>query len=192
MRRLLVIVTLIAIVSTGRTQGAGAAHQDAMAAASDHTIWLRSAASRWDHAFPVGNGRLGAMVSGSVNRERIQLNEETQWMGGPRETDNPDARQALPEVRRLLFEGKPGEAYALAERKLMGKPWRLESYQSLGDLRLNWAKYRPSGTPRSLYPVTEVVLTLNASRVFRITSSGIVKTVGRPVWDRCGSGSGHG
>jgi alpha-L-fucosidase 2 len=105
---------------------------------TDHTIWLRSAASQWDHAFPVGNGRMGAMVFGTVNRERIQLNEETLWMGGPRETDNPEARAALPEVRRLLFEGKPGEAYALAERQLMGKPWRLESYQSLADLRLSF------------------------------------------------------
>ena len=104
----------------------------------DQTIWLRSAASQWDHAFPVGNGRLGAMVFGSVNRERIQLNEETLWMGGPRETDNPEALKALPDVRRLLFEGRPTQAYALAERKMMGKPWRLESYQSLADLRLNF------------------------------------------------------
>ena len=44
---------------------------------TDHTIWLRSAASQWDHALPVGNGRMGAMVFGTVNRERIQLNEET-------------------------------------------------------------------------------------------------------------------
>jgi alpha-L-fucosidase 2 len=106
--------------------------------APDHTIWLRSAASQWDHAFPVGNGRLGAMVFGTVNRERIQLNEETLWMGGPRDTDNPEALANLPEVRRLLFAGQPLAAYALAERKLMGKPWRLESYQSLADLRLNF------------------------------------------------------
>ncbi len=115
------------------------AHQPTTAVTSDaanHTIWLRSPASQWDHAFPLGNGRMGAMVFGAVNRERIQLNEETLWMGGPRETDNPEALLALPEVRRLLFAGQPREAYALAERKLMGKPWRLESYQSLADLRL--------------------------------------------------------
>jgi alpha-L-fucosidase 2 len=105
-------------------------------APSDSTIWLTSSAPQWDHAFPVGNGRLGAMVFGVVNRERIQLNEETLWMGGRRDTDNPDARAALPEVRHLLFAGRPREAYALAERKMMGKPWRLESYQSLADLRL--------------------------------------------------------
>jgi alpha-L-fucosidase 2 len=117
----------------------------------DHTIWLHSAAGQWDHALPLGNGRMGAMVFGTVNRERIQLNEETLWMGGPRETDNPEARAALPEVRRLLFEGKPREAYALAERKLMGKPWRLESYQSLADLRLSFDhEGRITGYQRSL------------------------------------------
>jgi alpha-L-fucosidase 2 len=105
---------------------------------STRVLWYRSAAPQWDHATPLGNGRLGAMVFGNVNRERIQLNEETLWMGGPRETDNPEAHIALPEVRRLLFEGRPREAYALAEKKMMGKPWRLEPYQTVGDLRLNF------------------------------------------------------
>ena len=131
MRVLCVVVAIAVTASSPPAQERGTP-------TGDHTIWLRSAAPQWDHAFPVGNGRMGAMVFGTVNRERIQLNEETLWMGGPRETDNPEARAALPEVRRLLFAGRPREAYALAERKLMGKPWRLESYQSLGDLRLNF------------------------------------------------------
>ena len=99
-------------------------------------LWFRRPAPQWDHALPLGNGRLGAMVFGQVNRERIQLNENTLWMGGPRETNNPEALGALGEVRRLLFEGRPTEAYALAEKRLMGRPFRLESYQTLGDLRL--------------------------------------------------------
>ena len=130
-------VTSSALPAQDRGTPAGDLSSEALAK-EEHTIWLRSAAPQWDHAFPLGNGRMGAMVFGTVNRERIQLNEETLWMGGPRETDNPEARAALPEVRRLLFAGQPREAYALAERKLMGKPWRLESYQSLGDLRLNF------------------------------------------------------
>jgi alpha-L-fucosidase 2 len=128
---------LILLAAIAVTAGSPPAQQRGTPA-GDHTIWLRSAASQWDHAFPVGNGRMAAMVFGTVNRERIQLNEETLWMGGPRDTDNPEARAALPEVRRLLFAGQPREAYALAERKLMGKPWRLESYQSLADLRLTF------------------------------------------------------
>jgi alpha-L-fucosidase 2 len=99
-------------------------------------LWYRAAAPQWDHALPLGNGRIGAMLFGSVSRERIQLNEETLWMGSPRDRDNPDALAALPEVRRLLFAGMPVEANALAEKKLMGRPSRLEPYQTLGDLRL--------------------------------------------------------
>src|SRR5687768_16670268 len=141
MRAAILIVAVAVTASAPPYAAQTASPRDLSAEAlakADHTIWLRSAAPQWDHAFPLGNGRMGAMVFGTVNRERIQLNEETLWMGGPRDTDNPEARAALPEVRRLLFEGRPRDAYALAERKLMGNPWRLESYQSLGDLRLNF------------------------------------------------------
>ena len=101
-------------------------------------LWYRRPAPQWDHALPLGNGRLGAMVFGGVRGERLQLNEDSLWLGGPRETDNPEALAHLPEVRRLLFAGRPREAEALAEKKLMGRPNRLESYQTLGDLRLSF------------------------------------------------------
>jgi alpha-L-fucosidase 2 len=101
-------------------------------------------AREWNQAMPLGNGRLGAMVFGNVNAERIQLNENTLWMGGPRDTNNPDALKHLAEVRRLLFAGLPVEAYAVAEKYSMGRPFRLESYQSLGDLRLT---FEHEGTP---------------------------------------------
>lgn len=104
------------------------------------TLWYSRPAPQWDHAMPVGNGRLGAMVFGAVNRERIQLNEESLWMpsGDPLERDNPEALKHLPEVRRLLFAGAPSEAYRLAEKYLVGRPSRLQSYQTLGDLRLTF------------------------------------------------------
>src|SRR5688500_6997227 len=95
-------------------------------------------AREWNQAMPLGNGRLGAMVFGNVNAERIQLNENSLWMGGPRDTNNPDALKHLAEVRRLLFAGLPVEAYAVAEKYSMGRPFRLESYQTLGDLRLTF------------------------------------------------------
>src|SRR5947208_1262267 len=108
----------------------------APATPSATTLWYRAAAPQWDHGLPLGNGRIGAMLFGTVNRERIQLNEETLWMGSPRDRDNPDALAALPDVRRLLFAGMPVEANALAEKNLMGRPSRLEPYQTLGDLRV--------------------------------------------------------
>ena len=101
-------------------------------------------AREWNEALPLGNGRLGAMVFGNINAERVQLNENSLWMGGPRDTNNPDALKHLAEVRRLLFAGLPVEAYAVAEKYSMGRPFRLESYQSLGDLRLT---LEHEGTP---------------------------------------------
>ena len=76
------------------------------------------------------------MVFGGVERERIQLNEETVWAGSHHETTNPKALQSLAEVRRLLFEGKNEEATKLAASDLLGVPARIDSYQTLGDLVL--------------------------------------------------------
>lgn len=105
----------------------------------EHLLWYRQPAEDWEkEALPVGNGRLGAMVFGQPAQERIQLNEDTLWSGGPRDCNNPEALDHLEEVRRLLFEGKPQEAFRLADRYLMGKPRTLRPYQTLGDLRLSF------------------------------------------------------
>jgi len=103
------------------------------------TLWYAHPAGQWTDAMPIGNGRLGAMVFGKVSDERIQLNEDTLWDGYPRDTTNPEALAALPEVRRLLFEGKNAEATKLAGEKMMGRPQGVKSYQSLGDLHLQFA-----------------------------------------------------
>src|SRR5688572_33362425 len=111
---------------------------------ASNLLFYTHPAREWNEALPLGNGRLGAMVFGNVNGERVQLNENSLWMGGPRDTNNPDALKHLAEVRRLLFAGMPVEAYAVAEKYSMGRPFRLESYQSLGDLRLT---FEHEGTP---------------------------------------------
>jgi len=98
------------------------------------TLWHAGAAPQWDHATPVGNGRLGAMIFGDTGRERIQLNEETLWSGGPRDTVNVEAMSEIGNVRRLLFAGKPREAIELADETMMARPRRLLPYQTLGDL----------------------------------------------------------
>lgn len=68
-------------------------------------------ASRFEEALPLGNGRIGLMVYGGTDKETINLNEETLWGGGPANLNpTPDAPKYLPEVRRLLFEGKWTEA----------------------------------------------------------------------------------
>ncbi|MEO6288200.1 MAG: glycoside hydrolase family 95 protein [Dyadobacter sp.] len=97
----------------------------------------------WVEALPVGNGRMGAMVFGGVLRERIQVNEETIWDGYRRNTDNPEALKALPEVQKLMFAGKNDEAEQLASKTLMGKPLNIRPYQPLGDLFIE--QLNPSG-----------------------------------------------
>ena len=107
------------------------------------SLWYRRPAPDWTEALPVGNGRLGAMVFGGVERERLQLNEDTLWAGGPYDPDNTNALAALPEARRLIFEGKYAEAQKLASQKMMAKPLRQMPYETVGDLFLNFQPRRP-------------------------------------------------
>ncbi|MCC9167290.1 glycoside hydrolase family 95 protein [Pontibacter harenae] len=101
-------------------------------------LWYNQPASEWNEALPVGNGRLGAMVFGGIANERIQLNEETVWTGKPANFVNPQARAALPEVRALLFAGKYAEAQKVAKEKMMGDKTVWSTYQTLGDLQLDF------------------------------------------------------
>src|SRR5690349_16583971 len=84
------------------------------------TLWYDQPAEKWTEALPIGNGRLGAMIFGGVEQDRIQFNEETLWTGKPRDYNRPDAFQYLPQIRQLLFEGKQKEAEQLAGEHFMG------------------------------------------------------------------------
>src|SRR5437762_1170768 len=98
-------------------------------------LWYDRPAHAWVEALPIGNGRLGAMVFGGVEIERLQLNEDTLWSGGPRDWNNPRARDVLPEVRRLIAAGDYVAADALC--KQMQGPYN-QSYQPLGNLSLRF------------------------------------------------------
>jgi len=93
----------------------------------------------WFQALPVGNGRLAAMAFGGIGVERIQLNEETLRSGSPVDRSSPQALAALPEIRRLLFEGKSAEAAFLTETRVLGLPPQALHYQTLGDLWLTFS-----------------------------------------------------
>lgn len=95
-------------------------------------LWYEHAAEDWNEALPLGNGKLGAMVFGGVDLERIQVNEETVWAGAANDTANPDAINLVPKVRELIFAGKLKEAEELALVAYQGNVQ--ESYQTLGDL----------------------------------------------------------
>jgi len=128
----LVIMVCGVLFAPARGQEATAQEVDG----ADLTLWYRQPAEQWDHALPVGNGRLGAMVFGETAVERIQLNEDTFWAGGPYDPTNPGGAEALPEIQRLLFEGDVEKAHDLFGRTMMGIPYEQMKYQSLGDLWL--------------------------------------------------------
>ena len=81
------------------------------------SLWYRQPAATWVEALAVGNGRIGAMVFGGINHERLQLNEDTLWAGGPYDPVNPQAREALPDVRRLVFEGNIPKPHSSSARR---------------------------------------------------------------------------
>ncbi len=120
--------------------------EPATVAGERETGWSWQNSKAWTRALPVGNGRLGGMVFGGVPVERIQLNESSLWSGWPQDADNPEAARYLPEIRRLLFEGKYVEAEKLTFEKLVckgpgsgagsGSKGPYGSYETLGDLRI--------------------------------------------------------
>lgn len=99
-------------------------------------LWYAHPARKWENALPVGNGRLGAMVFGKTDEERIQLNEDTLWSGGPYSSAVKGGAAALPAIQKLVFEGKWRQAHKAFGRSLMGYPVEQMKYQSLGDLVL--------------------------------------------------------
>lgn len=97
-------------------------------------LWYDKPAGSWNEALPLGNGRLGAMVFGGTDKERIQFNDDTLWVGAPRDYSHKDAVKYLPEIRQLLFDGKQKEAEKLAMEQFMSVPLRQMPYQPFGDL----------------------------------------------------------
>ncbi|MBC7336782.1 MAG: glycoside hydrolase family 95 protein, partial [Clostridia bacterium] len=123
-------------------------------------LWYERPAEKWTEALPVGNGRLGAMIFGRTDRERLQINEDTVWAGSPHDYSHPGAAKYLSEIRRLLLEGRQQEATALAAEHFMSIPLRQMPYQPCCDLELDFGKTGPvSSYRRELDLSSAVVLT---------------------------------
>lgn len=101
------------------------------------SLYYDKPAYKWEEALPVGNGRLGAMVTSGSNRDTLFLNEDSIWSGGPIDRNNPDAYKYLGEIRRLLHDGKIPEAEKLAVMALSGTPNSERSYQMAGVLTID-------------------------------------------------------
>jgi alpha-L-fucosidase 2 len=103
----------------------------------DLRLWYDGPANtNWLRALPVGNGRLGAMVFGNVGTERLQLNEDTVWAGGPHDYSNPAGAAALPQIQQLVFNDQWSQAQQLADQALLGNPAGQLAYQPVGNLQL--------------------------------------------------------
>ena len=90
----------------------------------------------WNNALPIGNGRLGAMIFGGVNRDFIQLNEETVWFKGKTNRVNKDARESLKEIQKLVLDGKLTEAEQKIELTMHSTPPIQGHYEPLSNVCL--------------------------------------------------------
>jgi alpha-L-fucosidase 2 len=147
---------------------------------SNLKLWYNQPAKQWTEALPVGNGRLGAMVFGSVENEQIQLNEDTLWAGQPIQRDRVGAYKNLPEARRLIFEGKYTEAQKIMQKEFMG-PRLVRSYQTLGDLKLKFE----TGPPETGYRRCLDLDTAVASVSYRAGGAAFTREVFASPVDQC-------
>ena len=122
-------------VTVARTTAAPAADNSLM-------LWYQQAAQQWTEALPIGNGRIGAMVFGGVNRERIQLNEDTLWGGGPYDPVNPQGKDALPQVRQMIFDGQYRQAGNLINSRVISKPSSEMPYETGGRSDSHFSRFR--------------------------------------------------
>jgi alpha-L-fucosidase 2 len=131
-RALAALGPLLLLLAPQGAAGAAAADEGAR----ELVLRYRRPAAAWIEALPVGNGRLGAMVFGGTQSERLALNEATVWTGGPYDPNQAAGHEALPEIRKLVFAGRLAEAEALFERRMMARAWEQARFQPLGDLLL--------------------------------------------------------
>ncbi|MBD0368009.1 MAG: glycoside hydrolase family 95 protein, partial [Flavisolibacter sp.] len=103
-------------------------------------LWYKQPASNWNEALPVGNGRLGAMVFGGIQTDRLQLNEESLWAGQQINNNNPQAQAHLKEIQQLLLKDSNQIAFDLSTRYLLATPPRFRSYQTLGDIYIDFGQ----------------------------------------------------
>ncbi|HEX3084358.1 MAG TPA: glycoside hydrolase family 95 protein, partial [Pyrinomonadaceae bacterium] len=124
-------------------------------------LWYDKPATEWVEALPIGDGRLGAMVFGGAASERLQLNEDTLYAGGPYDPNNREALQSLPEARQLIFAGKFKEASDLIGQKMMAHPIKQMPYEPVGDLRLEFAGHEDISNYRRELNLDSAIVTVS-------------------------------
>lgn len=140
----------IPLLTLHMTALTGILSQPASSQSAATVMWYDKPAAKWTEALPVGNGRLGAMVFGAADVERIQFNEDTRWSGGPYETKVEGGAAHLDEIRAHLFNGNYRAAHKAFNRHMMGHPVEQQKYQSFGDLMLDFGTGETTGYRREL------------------------------------------
>lgn len=171
-RQALLSATAAAAIGASRVEAGEEAAPPADPATS--ILWHDKPAASWPEAHPIGNGRLGCMVFGGIKRERLQLNEDRFWSGGPYTNLNPAAREALPKVREMIFAGRYAEAEAYAQTHVQAVPQRNMSFQSLGDLLIDHLDLEETSVEQVAYR-RELDVDGAVSRV-RFTGNGVTVT----------------
>ena len=103
-----------------------------------NVLWFEHPATAWEEAWPVGNGRIGAMIYGGTEVEELQLNEETISTGGPYQNWNPKGPEALPRIRELIFSGQYQAAQDLGGETLLSPVGEEMHYQTAGSLKIRF------------------------------------------------------
>lgn len=109
----------------------------------EYIMDYQQAADTWCDALPLGNGRLGAMIYGHTRVDRIQLNEDSLWYGKAMDRNNPRLKDALADIRRHVFAGEIRKAEDLIQRYMLGAPYSMRHYESLGELDIGVNKLSP-------------------------------------------------
>ena len=133
-----------------------------------NVLWYSEPAMTWNEALPLGNGRIGGMVFGGAVHERISLNEDTLWSGGPSHCENPDAFAAYKEARQLALERKYTEAQQILEDRFTAL-WS-QMYLALGDLNITMRHSDEIEAYRRSLSLQEAVSSLWARPMPRSTS----------------------
>lgn len=148
-------------------------------------IRFEAPAEHFTESLPLGNGRLGAMISGGIEQDRIVLNENGMWSGSPQDADRDGAAEALPEIRRLLLEGRNAEAEALVNETFtcagegsglgLGADKPYGSYQMLGYMDLDF-HYPESAQVAQIEDYSRTLDLADATALTRFKRGGVTYT----------------
>ena len=132
--------------------------------AQDLRLWYAQPATNWNEALPIGNGRLAAMVFGNPTQEKIQLNEETVWAGEPgNNIPNTNFNASLPEIRKLLFDGKYQAAQDLAMKMVPREAEPTNNYgmpyQTVGNLLIDFPGHQSATAYRRELDIARAITT---------------------------------